>query len=57
MQVGGQWDAMVAISEPSVECVLDLTNGREHVGFHETHMNFYETTEQLECQGKVRRVS
>ena len=57
MQVGGQWDAMVAISEPSVECVLDLTNGKEHVGFHETHMNFYETTEQLECQGKVRRVS
>ena len=57
MQVSGQWDAMVAVSEPSVECVLDLTSGKEHVGFHETHMNFYETTEQSKCQEKVRRVS
>ena len=57
MQVGGQWDAMVAVPEPSVECVLDLTSGKEYVGFHETHMNFYETMEQSECQEKVRRVS
>jgi len=31
---------MVAVPEPSVECVLDLTSGKEYVGFHETHMNF-----------------
>ncbi len=57
MQVGGQWDAMVTVPEPSVECVLDLASGKEHVGFHETHMDFYETMEQSECQEKVRRVS
>ena len=50
MQVGGQWDAVTAVPEPSVKCVLDLARGKEHVGFHET-------MERPECQEKIRCAS
>ena len=50
MQVGGQWDTVAAVPEPSVACVLDLTSGKEHVGFHET-------MEPPKCQGTIRCAS
>ncbi|MEC8738185.1 MAG: hypothetical protein VXX91_08130 [Planctomycetota bacterium] len=50
MQVGGQWDTVTAVSEPSVRCVLDLARGKEHVGFHEA-------MECPECQGAIRCAS
>ena len=50
MQVGGQWDTVTTVPEPSVKCVLDLARGKEHVGFHET-------MERPECQKKIRCAS
>ena len=50
MKVGGQWDTVAAVPEPSVACVLDLTSGKEHVGFHGT-------MEPPKCQGTIRCAS
>ena len=31
IRVGGRWDTTAAVAEPVVECVLDLTNGRQRL--------------------------
>ena len=50
MQVGGQWDTVTAVLEPSVRCVLDLTSGKERIGFHET-------IDRPKCQETIRCAS